>query len=290
MPPLLSADAGRCTGCGLCRTTCPHRIPGVGPDGVSRAEDAASSSCILCGHCAAVCPTGALVHRDLGPGEPERAAAPPAPGAVAEWLRARRSMRAYRPEPLSREEVARLLEGARHAPTGHNTRSLGCVAVLGEARRDRLRDELVAFYRRIFRVVRRPLGRAVLSLVLGRGRVRELEGALPGMARAEARLARGEDPLFHGAPAVLLFHAPDSETAEADCAGAATHVALLAPSLGLGTCHIGYASAALRRRAGLARRFGVPEGHRVYAVLAAGRPALAYPRVPPRPALGLRFL
>jgi nitroreductase len=96
-------------------------------------------------------------------------------------------------------------------------------------------------------------------------------------------MRQGEDPLFHGAPAVLLFHAPPRETSEADCALAAGQVTLLAPSLGLGTCHIGYASAVLRRFGRLARTFGVPADRRVYAVVALGHPAVLYPRLVPRP-------
>jgi nitroreductase len=109
------------------------------------------------------------------------------------------------------------------------------------------------------------------------------------MARAQERLARGEDPLFHGAPLLLLCHAPPAETAEADCTLAAGQAALLAPSLGLGTCHIGYASAVLRRFPRLGRSAGVPRGERVYAVLTVGYPAQTFLRVPPRPPLPLRF-
>ncbi len=290
MSGLLAADAGRCVACGRCRAVCPHRIPTPGPDGVPAADPAAAASCILCGQCVAACPADALAHRDLDPGGFAPAAEPPSAEAALGWLRGRRSVRAYRDTPVSREAVEELLEAARHAPTGHNARALGCVAVLGAAGRERLRESIVGFYRRLFAVVRNPLGRACLIPVLGRSRVRELAEALPGMARVEERLGRGEDPLFHGAPAVLLFHAPEAETAEVDCAAAATQVTLVAPSLGLGTCHIGYAAAVLRRFRGLARRSGVPEGHRVYAVLTLGRPAVDFGRVPPRPRVGLRFV
>jgi len=285
---LLAADPERCAACGRCLAVCPHRIPIPGADGIPLAEPPGAATCILCGQCVAACPTDALAHRDLGrqgflPGAP-----PPAPDAALAWLRGRRSVRAYQGQPVSRETAEALLEAARHAPTGHNSRDLGCVAVLSAARRERLREEVVAFYRRLFAVVRRPPGRVCLGLVFGRGRVRELVEALPGMAGTEERLRRGEDPLFHGAPAVLLFHAPAAETAEMDCGAAATQVTLLAPSLGLGTCHIGYASAVLKRFPRMGRRFGVPPGHRVYAVLTLGKPAAEYVRVPPRPRVALR--
>lgn len=191
---------------------------------------------------------------------------------------------------MGREALHELLEAARSAPTGHNARDLGCVAVATEARRGHLREAVVAFYRRLFTLVETRWGRAALRVVLGRGRTRELQEALPGVRRAQERLAGGEDPLFHGAPLVLLFHAPEAETAEVDCALAASQVALLAPSLGLGSCYIGYASAVLKRFRRLARRFGVPSRHRVYVVLTVGYPALEWARVPPRPRVSVRLV
>jgi nitroreductase len=214
---------------------------------------------------------------------------PPAADAVLSWLEARRSVRAYRPGPLSRELVRRLLQGARSAPSGHNARSVGCVALLSDGEKEKLTEGLVSFYRRLFRVLERPGGASLLGLLLGRGAVRELREAAPSMARAEARLEAGADPLFHRAPCLLLFHAPKSETAEADCVLAASQVTLLAPSLDLGTCYIGYASAGLKRLPRLGRSAGVPASDRVLTVLTVGHPAVAFPRVPPRPELAVRF-
>ncbi|MDF1556422.1 MAG: nitroreductase family protein, partial [Deferrisomatales bacterium] len=123
----------------------------------------------------------------------------------------------------------------------------------------------------------------------GSTRVRELREALPGLRWAEEQFRAGHDPLFHHAPVVLVFHAPPAETAEADCALAAGQVSLLAPSLGLGTCHIGYAAALLKRLPRIGRRCGVPRGHRGFAVLTLGCPAVIWRRLPPRPAIPVRW-
>ena len=112
----------------------------------------------------------------------------------------------------------------------------------------------------------------------------------PTLKRAEERIRRGEDPLFHDAPAVLLFHAPDDETSEVDCALAAAQTTLLAPSLGLGTCYIGYASAVLKRFRRIARPYGIPKGHKAYVVLTVGYPDEQYLRLVPRPPLKTRYL
>jgi len=286
--PLLTVAPDLCTGCGACIAVCPHRIPHLGPEGTVAPD--LEAFCIACGHCVAVCPGGALRHRDLPAEGFLDEAACPAPKDVLAWLRRRRSVRSYEARAVSRKAVEELLEAGRYAPTGHNTRALGCVAVFSEDEIRRLREALVAFYRRVFRLVRYRVGRVLLRALVGPGRVAELREALPGMIRAEQRLGAAEDPLFHGAPAVLLFHAPPTETAETDCALAAAHAALLAPSLDLGTCFIGYASAALRRSPRLAEEFAVPRLHRVYAVLTLGYPSVPYRRLPPRPPLPVRYL
>ncbi|MBI5445402.1 MAG: nitroreductase family protein [Deltaproteobacteria bacterium] len=285
--PLLRIDPETCLRCGACSDVCPQRVLVGGEGAVPSADPAAEAFCIACGHCAAACPAGALSHRAAS--SLASAAHPPPAESVLAWLRGRRSVRAYRPDPVPREVLRLLLEAARAAPNGHNARTVGCVVIETEGERRELQRRIVAFYRKLFRAVGTPGVPALLSLVLGSGPVRELREAAPSMARVDERLARGEDPLFHHAPVLLLFHAPPAETAEADCALAAGQAALLAPSLGLGTCHIGYASAVLRRFPGLGRSAGVPRGRRAYSVLTAGYPSRGFPRVPPRPELPVRF-
>lgn len=284
--PLVVVDEARCTACGACGRVCPPRLFDLSRSGPPRLDAEADRLCLRCGHCVATCPADALRHADLDPADFPPAPEPPDFQSALGWLRARRSVRAYAGRPVAEEDVASLLQAARYAPTGHNARHVGCVAVLDAEGVAALRGALVSFYRRALAVAGNPLGRLLLALVFGPGRSRELAEALPGARRVAARLAAGEDPLFHGAPALLLFHAPAGrETAETDCALASGQVTLLAPSLGLGTCHIGYASAALKRFGRLGRRFGVPPGRRVFAVLTLGHPALPCRRLVPRPPL-----
>ena len=157
--------------------------------------------------------------------------------------------------------------------------------VATKGRRERLAEDVYAVYRRLGRALGNPVLRAVMALWTGPARVRELRAALPGLEWAAGQIRRGHDPLFHHAPVILLLHAPSSETAEADCALAAGQASLLAPSLGLATCHVGYASALFKRLPRVGRRYGVPRGHRVFSVLTLGYPAVVWWTLPLRPAL-----
>ena len=53
----LELDAGKCTGCGMCVTVCPHAVFQI-ENGKARIAD--RDACMECGACARNCPEGAL--------------------------------------------------------------------------------------------------------------------------------------------------------------------------------------------------------------------------------------
>ena len=81
--------------------------------------------------------------------DPSKGALPLAPGkaaqSVEEALLSRRSLRAFRPDPVPREIVERVLALASRAPSGTNVQPWKVHVVAGEAR-DRLAQEMVAGY------------------------------------------------------------------------------------------------------------------------------------------------
>ena len=55
------------------------------------------------------------------------------PQTLMGWIRERRSIRRYRPQPLPRELIERLIDAARYAPSAHN-RQPWRFAILQDAR------------------------------------------------------------------------------------------------------------------------------------------------------------
>ena len=106
---------------------------------------------------------------------------------------------------------------------------------------------------------------------------------LHDFARLRRELAEGGDPIFHGAPVVVVAHAPKGDTFGRDnCLYAVSNVMLEATARGLGTCLIGYFIAAWGFRPALRRALGLPQGQRAYAAFTLGVPAVRHRLAPPR--------
>ena len=109
-------------------------------------------------------------------------------------------------------------------------------------------------------------------------------GGTHGSARPVCRAyaERGNDTLFRGAPCLILIHAPERILSETDCATAAAYLELILPSLGLGSCWAGMLLEACAH--GSPAGLDLPEGHKLYAALMVGTPAVSYRRIPFRSA------
>jgi nitroreductase/NAD-dependent dihydropyrimidine dehydrogenase PreA subunit len=289
--PLVEIDPKTCTACDLCVLDCPPQLFVHKEDEPPGFVSELSSECIACGHCAAICPSGALTHGALETDGFAPRQSLPEPQQVLHWLRSRRSIRKFKQQDaVERSEIERLIEAARYAPSGHNVQSPHYIVLLNREKVARLGRSIIEFYRTLFNRLQKPLTRQLVKLVAGRRKTKLLVESIPAMIRTEERIERGEDPLFWDAPALIVIHADTAEeTGEVDCAIAADHITLMAPSLGLGTCYIGYASAALKHERSLSRELGIPNTHRAYVVLVLGHPAIKYKRVPPRPAPKIEY-
>lgn len=272
-PPLMTIDPARCSQCGACILVCFQQLWESRTEGPPAWVTDRQENCMRCGHCLAACPSQALRHGELpadGFLKPERFLDFE---NLLDQFGSRRSVRHFCVEVPKPELLDRLWRVAASAPTGHNAREVQLTVWTGRAGVQALQERLVNFYRRLFRWVENPFTRQLVRLKVGRAGVAELREVLPEMQAVEVRLQRGEDPLFHAAPVLALFHGPArAETAELDCAFAAHQVALAAPSLGLGTCYIGYASAALKKVPALARAAAIPPGRLAYVALVVGHP------------------
>lgn len=295
--PKVEIEARRCTGCGLCAAVCP-----AGVLTVERGLAQLNGRCPLgCDHCAAVCPAAAI--RVAGPEHNALAFAtfqqderwlPPGNPPVSELvrlLRSRRSTRVFRRQPVPRELLADLVKIGITAPSGTNSQRWTFTIIPDRPAMIAFGRLVAAFYRRLNRLAAKGWLRTLLKLV---GR-RELEDYYRQhyLSIQEALAAwekDGRDRLFHGAPAAILVGSrPGASCPREDALLATQNILIGAHALGLGTCLIGFAVAALQREAKIGKALGIPPAEKVHAVIALGYPDIVYQRPTGRRPAPIRF-
>jgi nitroreductase len=183
-----------------------------------------------------------------------------------EFIYQRHSTRAFKTSALTDAVIRQLLEAAVHAPTAMHEEPWRFVVV-----QDR------AVLERISGVAKK----LATSDAATHGRLLKPPGAAgDGIASI---LADPNFNVFYDAGTVVVI---GTETANdftiADCWLAAENLMLAAPALGLASCCIGFAIAALNTP-GIKAELGIPAAGRAVAAIALGEPRDAAPVVPRTP-------
>jgi nitroreductase/NAD-dependent dihydropyrimidine dehydrogenase PreA subunit len=291
-------DAALCTGCGLCVEICPLGVLSM-ENGKARVTGRRS---IHCGHCEAVCPVQAVKVQALD----DQAFAFSSFSDDDRWLpfgdfdvamlvrlmRSRRSCRRFQDKPVPGNILEDLVRIGTTAPSGTNSQLWTFTIVPTREAVIRLGSEIAGFFKRLNRLARRTWLRRLLSWVGRRDLENYYHRYYNTISRSMAEWDEtGRDRLFHHATAVILVGSkPGASTPAEDALLATENILLASHAMGLGTCLVGYAVAALRRDVGIQIRLGVPADETVYAVIALGYPNQKFQRSAGRRQATVRFL
>jgi len=278
---IIRIDKDKCTDCGLCARDCVSGVIQDKGDGPS-AEN--PSWCNLCSHCVAVCPAGAVSHSGLAGTEPrpvkmdEGAAA-----AYREVVMGRRSVRHFKDQEVTRDEIEEILDLASYSPTASNTMDVGYVVITD---RELIRETGAKLFKQaaaLMRLLEKPWGKAILWLYVTitgqKALLRYIERLPLYMEWTES----GRDMITHNAPALIIIHAPKKgRFNDGNCHIAAANITNHAHANGLGSCYLGLLVTPMNQSKKLSASLGVPEGRRAYVALAMGRPAYKYANSPVR--------
>jgi nitroreductase len=222
--------------------------------------------CIDCGHCVAVCAPGAAI---LGSMKPEDCAPIirgllPTAEQVEHFLKSRRSIRAYKEKPVPRETLAKLIDIARYAPSGHNSQPLHWLVFEDPAEVKRLAGLVVDWMRVAIKDMSPTAEFLRFDLII------EAWGS-------------GIDRVMRGAPHAIVAHAPaDNVFAPQSSPIALTYLELAAYGLGLGACWAGYFQAAASFHPPMQEALQLPEGHISLGAMMIGYPKHRFSRIPLR--------
>ena len=263
---LLTIDPELCRRDQLCVQECPAGIircadktgvPGIAPG--------LETLCLRCGHCVAVCPSGALSHVDIPvencPKIKKHLVVDEE--QVVQFLRSRRSVRVFKDKPVDRQTIEKLIRIASHAPTGSNLQPVQWVVFQGRDQLYHFSSVAVDWFRYAIRNKA-----ANISPYMG-----ELIKAWDG----------GRDIILRSAPAVVLAMAPkEARNGLVDTTIALTYLDLMAPKLGLGTCWAGLLQSAMLNWPPMKEAMGIPDDYPFHYPMMVGFNASRYHRLPER--------
>jgi nitroreductase/NAD-dependent dihydropyrimidine dehydrogenase PreA subunit len=261
---LILVDQDLCNRCGICSLVCPVRvIDPVDELTLPRVPQGKDSLCIRCGHCEVTCPSGALVLTGRSPEGPGRPATPGIPPeTLGTYLKSRRSVRHFKPDPVDRQTIEGILDIARYAPSGGNRQPVEWLVLHDPAEVRRIAELTMEWIR----------GLAGSSHPMG-----------PYAPVLSAAWEGGEDVICRGAPHLLIPHIPaGNPMALTDAIIALTHVDIAAPSFGVGTCWAGFVAIALAAHPPVQENLALPAGRVPAYAMMLGYPGYRMYRIPER--------
>jgi nitroreductase/NAD-dependent dihydropyrimidine dehydrogenase PreA subunit len=262
---LIQINTATCRQCGVCAATCPGALIDYRPRNFPESVAMAEIACTGCGHCVAVCPTGSLSHRDMSieackPLHPEYKISPE---QVEQFLRQRRSIRAYKKQPVPRKVTQQIIEIARYAPTGHNNQNVEWIVFDSPEKIQHLEDVGTDWIRWMIQQDRPMLPDFDLNHMLER---QEASG----------------NGFLRGAPVVIITHGEKNPMGSVDSSLALTYLDLAANSLGLGCCWAGFVMMMAKSFTPMQEALALPAGHEAQGVIMMGYPRFVYQRLPAR--------
>jgi len=264
--PLFEVDSDKCNQDGFCAAACPLKIIDMKKTGWPTPVRGAETLCINCGHCVAVCPTGAFSHRYLKPEAclPVKKEWLLSPEQTKHFLRYRRSIRNYKSRPVDKAVIERLIRMARYAPTGHNRQPVKWQVIYNADDVRRLSGLVVDWMR--FMIDKHPGLAKMMHFDL-----------------VAAAWDLGVDTVSRGAPHLVLVNAEAADiSAQSACIIAMAYFELAVTSFGLGACWNGFFNAAAMQWRPLQEALGLETGEANFGAMMLGYPKFVYHRMPER--------
>jgi len=225
--------------------------------------------CSECGHCFAVCPNEAIsMNGKIFYPDSE----------LAKVIASRRSCRKYTNEPVSDEELNKIVHIASIVPSAVNQKSVEMVVIRDKDMLDSLRKITKNALLANFAILDNPLMTIPAKIMLGK-QFRKIKRTKQAMVPV---LKSGEkDILLFNAPCFIAVHMnKKAHMPDEDSHYAAYNMILQAEQMGLGTCFMGFAKRAINTKQGKTL-LGIPENHEIYTCFVLGHPETKYLRIPP---------
>jgi len=255
-----------CTGCGICTGVCAYGILDISQSGKALVKPGSANFCGQCGQCEAICPEGAIkvIYEGAGMVPDFSGQRIPSPEEMGRLVTSRRSIRDYKKKTIPHETFEQIFDIIRYAPTGMNGQSVNWIVIQNPEDVSALVAKVIAW------------ARVVISTQSG-------ETLAPILPLFIGAYDQGMDKICHSAPHLVIVHSlADNPVGFVDAMIAMTHLDLVAPTFGLGTCWAGIVQRAIDSSPEIRESVGIPEGHKSHYAMMIGYPKYTFHRVPKR--------
>jgi nitroreductase/NAD-dependent dihydropyrimidine dehydrogenase PreA subunit len=288
---MIEIDSTKCSRCGFCLEVCPNYVFALGEGRVIKARY--PEQCCICGHCVAVCPENALIHQEMPAEKFEDLPATNIPSEdMRNLLLSRRSIRAYKEKPVPKELIAQLIEVGIHAGSSSNAQSENFVVIQDRRLLGRLEKMVIeVMWNKGMKYLGNSVGQNLAKTRIGEEMLRQ---AIPYHHIIKNRRKKNEPAgmIFRNAPVVIVIHGLRTNfMAHANCSIAARNMEIMAKTMGLGTCWVGFLSVAAHLAKKKIERFlEIPDDHSIYGAMMVGYPKHEYRKIPPRKERQVRWI
>lgn len=289
---IIKVDNDNCTLCKRCVIDCVARILYIKSGQLQFTEDF-EDRCIKCGHCVAVCPMNAIEMKDRddeflkGISKTDDF---PNFDSLSNLILKRRSIRQFKDTPISKELLENLLQLARYSPTGSNTENVFYTVIQNKDTVAKISEYITEKVKRFTKNLEDPMGRKILQEKLPKLRFDLAIENLPRTKGILKIIEHGTDFWCWDGELIIIHGESDLGALKTNSALAAAHIMLIAKTLGLGTCSLGYLTFHLNESDTLKKLLNLPDNHEIGYSLAIGYPNVKYKRIPPRKALRVHWI
>ncbi|MDP2156193.1 MAG: nitroreductase family protein [Nitrospirota bacterium] len=282
----IEIDRELCNGCGLCISVCPAGTISL----VDEKAAVTGPETISCGHCEAVCPESAIRvialdeamsgYKTFSAGKEWLAPGNYSTSGLVQLMSSRRSCRSYIDKPVERALLEDLIKIGITAPSGTNSQAWTFTVLPTRKAVTSLAEQVASYFAKLNRTAEKTLLRLFLKLI-GKGELdayyhryyQKIEEALKQWQ------GEGKDRLFHGSTAAMgVGSSPGASCPAEDALLASQNILLAAHSMGLSSCLIGFAVAAMKKDPSIQQALGIPSEEAIHAVIALGYSDEVYKR------------
>lgn len=264
-----------CIKCGKCAQVCPSGI--MVKDRSSKEINLSyPEHCIGCGHCVDVCPSDSVIHSDF-PAEhvhPIDYSQMPSPEQVMLLIKSRRSNRTITSKPVPQELLEQIVEAARYAPTATNSRQISFTLITEPEKLLQISNYTIGVFNSLAKLLLNPVVKLLLKPFM-----QDTYKYVPMFESLKQEHAEGKDPILRKATALLIIHTPKSNRFGCEDANLAyQNASLMAQSLGVSQVYMGFVLTAIKQDSKNMFNSITGVDGKVQAIMALGMPAFKYPK------------